>query len=197
MAFRMRILVSRWSNSNSNSVVFKRRFSPMTWYNQKLEKSPLVVKSITTGALFGVGDVFAQLISKAKGDPFDWKRTRSATIYGTFIFGPLAHYHLNFIDWFTRNKLKLAGLRMALVKMVIDQFTYWTPLANVLYLFTLPLLEGRDTGYAKDNVRRNLLPILKVNWMVWPLVQIVNFSFVPVAHQLNVALLVSWCGFHS
>lgn len=171
----------------------------MAWYNQQLEKSPIVVKSITTGVLFFAGDVFAQWITKRKEDPFDWKRARSATIYGTFIFGPLAHYHLTFIDWLTRSKLMLTGMKMAFVKMVIDQFTYWTPFANVLYLFTLPLLQGHDTDYAKDNVRRNLLPILKVNWMVWPIVQILNFKFVPVAHQLNVALLVSlvWVSFLS
>lgn len=200
----MRILVSRWSNSNSNSVVFKRRFSPMTWYNQKLEKSPLVVKSITTG-----GEVLLGRVNPFKWCPqSDWPRyftTEStcctctlqnvdlhvyilklpfSSLRGGWRLCPIdiesegwslwleahakCHYirdvHFRAIGTLplklhrlvytkqSRNytwqgswgfncyrsllQLKLAGLRMALVKMVIDQFTYWTPLANVLYLFT-------------------------------------------------------------
>ena len=69
-------------------------------------------------------------------------------------------------------------------------------------------MAGESFETAWGNVRNKLWPVLKANWCIWPLVQvfpfskrfryfptvllqIVNFKFVPVVHQLNFVLLVS------
>ena len=33
------------------------------------------------------------------GGKFDWPRLGRAWVFGTFILGPLAHFHFNFLDW--------------------------------------------------------------------------------------------------
>jgi len=53
------------------------------------------------------------------------------------------------------------------------------------------MLEGLGTSESWRNVRERIWPIMKANWMLWPAVQIINFKFVPVAHQLNFVLVVS------
>lgn len=43
----------------------------------------------------------------------------------------------------------------------------------------------------KAQVREKLWPSMKMNWKVWPAVQIINFSVVPVHYQVLVANTVS------
>ena len=49
--------------------------------------------------LFGVGDVLAQLVTRKKGGEADVPRTARAVLFGSLLFGPLAHLHFNFIEW--------------------------------------------------------------------------------------------------
>ena len=49
--------------------------------------------------LFGLGDVIAQLVTLQPGGKFDVPRLGRAWVFGTFILGPLAHFHFNFLDW--------------------------------------------------------------------------------------------------
>ncbi len=49
--------------------------------------------------LFSLGDVIAQVIIGEKGVPYDYMRTGRAWVFGTFLLGPLAHWHFNFLEW--------------------------------------------------------------------------------------------------
>jgi len=61
--------------------------------------------------------------------------------------------------------------------------------------------KGLDTRErVRKKLRDNWLQGLKVNWTVWPGVQLVNFRFVPLEHRVLVVNLVSlgelslpWC----
>ena len=50
--------------------------------------------------LFGMGDVIAQVVVSEKDEKFDYRRVCRAWIFGTFILGPLAHAHFEFLEWF-------------------------------------------------------------------------------------------------
>lgn len=177
----------------------RRNFSPMAWYNKQIEKSPIITKSITSGILFGLGDVIAQVFIGEKGTPYDYKRTARAWIFGNFILGPLAHWHFNFLEFLVVRKMAVGAGMMPFVKMFFDQFTYWAPGINVIYLFSLAKLEGKSNDFAVSNVKERILPVLKANWMLWPIAQVINFKLVPLAHQLNFVLVVSlfWASYLS
>ena len=49
-------------------------------------------------------------------------------------------------------------------------------------------MEGTDP---KEKLRGTYWEALKKNWMVWPLVQAVNFRFVPLVHRVLVVNVVS------
>ena len=49
--------------------------------------------------LFSLGDMIAQLVMMDREGKFDWPRLGRAWVFGTFILGPLAHFHFNFLDW--------------------------------------------------------------------------------------------------
>ncbi len=37
--------------------------------------------------------------------------------------------------------------------------------------FSLPFLEGRSVSDSVNNIKERLLPVLKANWMLWPIAQ--------------------------
>lgn len=79
-------------------------FIPLTKYNDVLERRPLLTKSITTGIMYGAGDVLAQYvehISSEDKDKKDWFNTKRAivfTLFGTFVGGPAFHYWYNYLN---------------------------------------------------------------------------------------------------
>ena len=73
--------------------------------------------------LFGGGDVIAQLV--VGNEPFDRSRFKRAWIFGTFILGPLAHLHFNFLEWFV-------------VRKVICFTGYSRQVLHLFYLLSLP-----------------------------------------------------------
>lgn len=56
--------------------------------------------------LFGLGDVIAQVFIGEKDATYDYKRTGRAWIFGTFLLGPLAHWHFNFLEWLVVRKVQ-------------------------------------------------------------------------------------------
>jgi len=60
-------------------------------------------------------------------------------------------------------------------------------------------MEGRTLEESAQRVRERLWPTMKAQWAFWCPVQLLNFKFVPVRHQLNVVLVTSvvWTGFLS
>jgi protein Mpv17 len=171
----------------------------MAWYNGWLDRSPLLTKSITSAVLFGLGDVIAQFVSGGLQFQFDVPRFFRASAFGCFLLGPLAHIHYNFLDWLVVHRLAVGAAAMPFVKMFIDQFTYWAPGINVVYHFSLGMMEGKGVDGSVERVKDKIIPTLKANYLLWPAVQIINFKFVPVAHQLNLILVVSlgWAAFLS
>lgn len=176
-----------------------RKFSPLSWYNNQLARAPVITKSITSGVLFGLGDMIAQFIVPEDSGKLNWKRVARASIFGSLLLGPLAHLHFNFLDWLVVKRLALTGNGMPFAKMFVDQFTYWAISINTLYLFSLPKLEGKTNKEAWGNVEERIWPTMKANWTLWPIAQIINFKLIPVAHQLNFVLIVSlgWASYLS
>lgn len=87
----------------------------------------------------------------------------------------------------------------ALVKKVLlDQLT-WTPFINSLFFATTSFMQHRDADLAVQSVQDKLWPTLKVNWVVWPVLQGINLALVPLPYRIlfvNVASLF-WSAFLS
>ena len=146
-----------------------------------------------TGSLFGFGDAIAQLCfpgDKSATRQYDIARTVRAVTYGSLIFSFIGD------KWFkTLNKIKLASFpanhwsNLAL-RVGTDQLLF-APLCVPFYFGILTLMEGKSPKHAENKIRNVWWDILKTNWMVWPAVQIINFSLVPVQHRLLAVNLVA------
>ena len=75
----------------------------------------------------------------------------------------------------------------------------WTPVINTAFFFSTTFMETADAGKSAQQVADKLWPTLKVNWVVWPVLQAVNMSVVPLQYRLlyvNVCSLF-WSAFLS
>mmetsp|Transcript_28953 Transcript_28953/g.21550 ORF Transcript_28953/g.21550 Transcript_28953/m.21550 type:complete len:94 (+) Transcript_28953:272-553(+) len=78
------------------------------------------------------------------------------------------------------------------MKRIFFMQLFMAPIFNINFFFFMALLQGKTTQMAVNEVREKLWPTTKVNMVYWPLVQSINFRFVPLHHQVN---YVACCGF--
>lgn len=155
-----------------------------------LEKYPIRTKCITSGVIFGMGDYIAQKSVYGQNSGIDDKRLLRAVIYGT-CSAPLAHIHFNFLEWLVVKKIAVRASIVPFVKMFVDQFTYWAPGITAVYHVSMGVMEGLSYNDTVNRLEALYWPTLKACWMLWPAVMVVNFKFIPIAHQLNFCLAVS------
>lgn len=124
-------------------------------YNEALEASPLVVKSVTAGAILGAADLAGQALEKAQSDStedvgVDLLRSLRFAVFGLVLQAPWNHFYYLVLDGqipptpepFTPTN----G-----VKVVIDQFVQ-APIFTVLIFVFLGLLEGKSTDAIKKQL---------------------------------------------
>ncbi|SMN18974.1 similar to Saccharomyces cerevisiae YLR251W SYM1 Protein required for ethanol metabolism [Maudiozyma saulgeensis] len=174
------------------------RFRIFQKYNSWLNKYPYRTNALTTGALFGIGDIIAQEIFPKEKDlkKFDMNRTIRATTYGTVIFSVIGD------KWYkTLNRISLPQLNNTnskkkiitlLLRVSIDQILF-APFGLILYYGSMSVMNGGNLQNVRSKLNSQFWPTLYANWLVWPMVQLMNFSIVPVQYRLlcvnSIALL--------
>ena len=166
----------------------------MTWYEGHLQKRPVVTKMITGSFLWGLGDAVAQVVPPvANGTPipaYDTIRTARAVIFGFAIHAPLSHLHFNFLEWITVRS-GVTGYRIPFFKAFLEQFVYWSWISNSIYFAAMGAMQGLNVPQIYDRICDVLWETQLAQWAFWIPVQLINFQFTPVRHQLNVVLLTS------
>ena len=121
---------------------------------------------------------------------YDLPRTARAGTFGFVLHAPLSHLHFNFLEWMTV-KSGLQGLHIPVFKTIMEQFVYWSWFSNSLYHGAMGAMQGMNFQQMYDRVSDVLWDTQVAQWSFWIPVQLLNFQFVPVRHQLNVVLLTS------
>ncbi|KAH3673561.1 hypothetical protein WICMUC_003668 [Wickerhamomyces mucosus] len=152
-------------------------------YQDSLIRRPFLTNALTTGFLFGSGDVFAQLIfpsQSGKSARYDYGRTIRSVIYGGCIFSFIGDKWYKFLS---KNIVASTPTKTNLLKMTIDQLCF-APIGIPLYYTMMSILELRPIEEIKTKLKDNWWSTLTVNWMVWPFFQFLNFNYIPVRHNL-------------
>lgn len=79
-------------------------------YNAVLKSHPLTTKSLTSGVMYGAGDVLCQVGESYHDDKplkINWKRVAVMTGFGTLIGGPMYHYWFAYLDHLPMQLLQL------------------------------------------------------------------------------------------
>lgn len=72
-----------------------------------------------------------------------------------------------------------------------EQFVYWSWISNSLYHGAMAAMQGLTTQQCYHRITEVLWDTQVAQWTFWIPIQLLNFQFVPVRHQLNVVLLTS------
>lgn len=87
-----------------------------------------------------------------------------------------------------QRKLVFSSPTVTLVSRVVGDQVIFTPSHLFMFLSSMSLLEGKDP---MEKLRASYWKAYKANLFVWPAVQAVNFSFVPLEHRVLAVNLVS------
>ncbi|KAI1802909.1 hypothetical protein F4811DRAFT_554421 [Daldinia bambusicola] len=157
----------------------------LRWYQRKLASRPLLTQSVTTAVLFAVGDITAQQVVEKKGlEKHEIARTGRMFLYGGAVFGPAA------TTWYgiLQRSIQLRSPRAEMVARVAADQLLFAPTFIGVFLSSMAVLEG---GSPKEKLAKSYWPALSTNYLIWPFVQMANFTFVPLHHRVLVVNLVS------
>lgn len=151
-------------------------------YSHLLRKYPLTVQSLQTGTLMGAGDVLSQVfVEKKSVNEYKWQHTARFFALGVFMITPAL------TTWYGILHRKIGSGKglTAIKKVALDQGLFAPSFLGV-FLTVLGLVQGNTFEHIREDLKKNYRDILLANWSVWPAVQIVNFNFVPLHHQVLV-----------
>ena len=60
-----------------------------------------------------------------------------------------------------------------------------------MYLGAMGAMQGQSPEKITTKITDSIWGLMKAQWAFWVPVQLLNFQFIPVRHQLNVVLLTS------
>lgn len=100
------------------------------------------------------------------------------------VFGPVA---TNWFGFLARN-VNMRNRRVeTLARVACDQLLF-APVMIGVFLSSMATMEGAN---AQARLEKTWWTALKANWMVWPFVQFINFTFMPLQHRLLFANVIS------
>ncbi|GKY93742.1 hypothetical protein MPSEU_000341300 [Mayamaea pseudoterrestris] len=185
-SIKSRLFSSSSSASKRNGIV--------AWYEGHLHNHPVFTKMVTGACLWSIGDAVAQyapsLASQQPLADYDYARTGRACAFGFFLHAPLSHLHFNFLEYLTV-KSGFKGMQITIFKTTMEQFVYWSWISNCLYHGAMGAMQGQSVQQTWDYIKSVIWETQKATWVFWIPVQLLNFRYVPVRHQLNVVLCTS------
>lgn len=149
----------------------------LSGYTAALSTNPVLTQSITAAATFALSDATAQVLGHSTRP--DTQRTAITALIGLLYFGPALHHYLNFVYQLFPG----TGLRSVLLKTLFGQLGFGPALTCVFFAAFLIKDSGVVAGLAQlpRKIRQDLLVTWASELCFWPFVDLLCYSFVPVA----------------
>ncbi|CAK7562922.1 MAG: Protein required for ethanol metabolism [Sporothrix epigloea] len=157
----------------------------LAWYKARLAARPLLTQSVTTAILFATGDITAQQLVERRGAAdHDVVRTGRMALYGGTVFGPAATTWYGILQ---RHVVLSTPRKTMLARVAADQLLF-APVFCGVFLGSMAVLEG---GSPREKLKKYYASALTANYALWPAVQMVNFSLVPLEHRVLFVNVIS------
>lgn len=148
-------------------------------------KYPVVRGMLSYSITWPVSSLIQQAITGRKLDNFDYIQAARFSLFGCFFTAPTLYLWVRISSKFWPHM----NFRTAVTKACVEQLCYG-PLAMISFFFGMSLLEGRSVKEAQTAVEKKFVPAYKVGVCFWPVMQTINFLYVP---ERNRVIFVS-CG---
>lgn len=113
--------------------------------------------------------------------PFDFERLTRFMAYG-FLMAPVQHKWFAFLSR-TFPLGKSGGLGPAAKRVAFDQLLF-APVGLGIFFTFMTIAEGGGRRAVTKKFQDVYIPALKANYMVWPMVQMLNFRVIPLQFQI-------------
>ncbi|KAF9906731.1 Protein required for ethanol metabolism [Linnemannia zychae] len=153
-------------------------------YTRALANYPITTQALSTGTLFGTGDLIAQFLVEDKSATSGWDKARTArmAVFGTGFAGPVLHHWYKFLD---RSIRLSTPVKTLIGRVAVDQI-FFAPCFIASFFVGQGLLAGESRDTIQARLNKGYLGALRSNYIVWPAVQCANFWLVPLQHRLMV-----------
>ncbi|KAI3878027.1 hypothetical protein MKW98_008304 [Papaver atlanticum] len=175
-------------------------------YQNCLTAHPVKTQIISSGILWGIGDIAAQRITHSRrikveveephlkthdGDNEDeqfkvnWKRAAITSGFGFGFVGPIGHYWYEGLDRLIRSRLRFPpnSLRFVASKIALDGGVFG-PIYGISFFSYIGFASGKNLPEVKEGIKRDLIPSMAVGAAFGPIIQFINFRYVPLMYQL-------------
>merc|ERR1712176_312892 len=162
-----------------------------TSYNNLLETSPLITKSVTACGILGAADLAGQVLEQKLGrnddineqvtteqkKDIDIGRFIRFAFFGLVLQAPWNHYYYLLLDG-VLPPTEDPFTPTTAIKVVIDQFVQ-APVFTVFIFYFLGLLEGKALENIREQLKDDYTDTMVANWKLWVPATVVNIAFVP------------------
>lgn len=150
---------------------------------------PYIAEGSRAAAIMATGDILAQTVVEKKDlKEIDFARTIKYSSLGLLFVGPILKYWYGLLD--RSITIKQSRLQRTVKKMVVDQ-SIMAPALNLSIMALVGLINEESSNTIKERIKVQYPDIMKNNYMLWPAVQMVNFSIVPVKYQVVFVQLIA------
>jgi protein Mpv17 len=159
---------------------------------------PVVINCITGFCTFAGGDVIAQRITNPQKDvaeassssSFDYKRCIQTGMLGTVMNGVILTRYYTLLDRYIGGGMAVSTV---VQKTVVDQIVYGPFSIVVFFGFNAIRQAGSVTEgvqLARSKIEASFWPTFVADCSVWPLFNMINFRFVPLAYRASFTSVV-------
>ncbi len=188
-------------HSNCSQVSAQRLWG---MYKEMLHTDPILTKSLTSSTIMTVSDAICQKISFDTLQPqnsirsttkreLDRKRMLQVAITGFVWSGPIQHWWFGTLDRMVTIQDPIVTL---VVKLFFDSMIF-SPLTIAGYFACRSILEGSGIQGIQEKLSTRLVSTVRGAWKFWPIVNVVNFSLVPLPFRVLYSNILSifWTGY--
>lgn len=147
------------------------------------QKYPIVRGMASYTVIWPTGSLLQQKISGS--EELNYIQALRFSLYGGFFVAPTLYCWLRCSSYFWPK----SDIKSAITKALVEQVSYG-PAAMCCFFFGINLLELKPVAECVEEVKQKFWPTYKVGVCVWPILQTVNFFFVP---EHNRVVYVSFC----
>ncbi|KAH8289178.1 hypothetical protein KR054_001348, partial [Drosophila jambulina] len=139
-------------------------------------------EGLNVAAIMGLGDTVAQLfIENRRLNDWDAGRSLRFSALGMVFVSPVIRRWYLFLE--SKVPKELPAMQRGIRKMLTDQLLFAPPFTLTM-ICLVPLINGESPEQIRSRIQQSYFTILGRNYMLWPLAQVINFSYIPLAYQV-------------
>eukprot|EP01041_Mallomonas_annulata_P001950 gene1950-3786_t len=171
-------------------------------YTNLLLTNPYPTKIISSGIVGGLGDILIQNVQNKMSKtpkPFDFRRLLVFVTVAAFYIAPVIHLWFGYLDSLPF-LVGMGGIKKSLVMMILDQ-TFGAVVVNLFFFVAFEIAQRLYPPYnthskslfqaCVDNCKSSMWITLIANWKCWPIINFVNFLYIPVEYRVLFSNVIS------